>query len=37
MDTEIYCLNSFRDRPKVDIIIADSGALPVDVIEHAEL
>lgn len=29
--------HSYRDKPKVDIVIADSGALPVDVVEHAEL
>ncbi|KAI8087747.1 peptidyl-prolyl cis-trans isomerase B1 [Gilbertella persicaria] len=31
------CEKGFRDRPKVDIVIADSGALPVEVVEHAEL
>ncbi|OBZ82854.1 Peptidyl-prolyl cis-trans isomerase B1 [Choanephora cucurbitarum] len=31
------CEKGFRDRPKVDITIEDSGALPVDVVEHAEL
>ncbi|KAG2234653.1 peptidyl-prolyl cis-trans isomerase B2 [Thamnidium elegans] len=27
----------YGDKPKVDIVIADSGVLPVDAIEHAEL
>lgn len=27
----------YGDKPKEDIVIADSGVLPVDVIEHAEL
>ncbi|KAL7335102.1 Peptidyl-prolyl cis-trans isomerase B [Mucor circinelloides] len=31
------CEKGYRDKPKVDIVIADSGALPVDVVEHAEL
>ncbi|CEP19173.1 hypothetical protein [Parasitella parasitica] len=31
------CEKGFRDKPKEDIIIADSGALPVHVVEHAEL
>ena len=31
------CAKGPRDKPKVDIVIADSGALPVDVVEHAEL
>ncbi|KAI8877220.1 peptidyl-prolyl cis-trans isomerase B2 [Backusella circina FSU 941] len=28
---------SFRDKPKVDIVIADSGVLPVETVEHVEL
>ncbi|GAN11742.1 cyclophilin B [Mucor ambiguus] len=31
------CEKGYRDKPKADIVIADSGALPVDVVEHAEL
>ncbi|KAI7899199.1 peptidyl-prolyl cis-trans isomerase B1 [Cokeromyces recurvatus] len=31
------CEKGFRDKPKVDVVIVDSGALPVDVVEHAEL